>query len=231
MRTDILTLFREIPLFSETSAETLETLARGAFVQWFPAEVLLHAPGQAPDFMFVLLEGAVEQTLGPAEGTSSTLRFLRPPAPFGVPGCIVREVPSHATRTVERSRILMLPAANVREALEQDIGLARGLLRHVTEAWLETGQDLHRHKVHNSTERLAHWILSEVGAEGVLELPFQKRRLAALVGTTPENLSRNIALLRGHGVEFDGRRVRVRDMDALRSLAAVESGAAAAGQA
>lgn len=226
MRTDILSLMREIPLFSETSADSIEKLSRGAFVQWFPAEVLLHDSDQSPDFMFVLLEGAVEQTLGPSDSVSSTLRFLRPPAPFGIPGCVIAEVPGYATRTIERSRILMLPASNVREALAEDIGFTMAVLRHVTEAWVATGQDLHRQKVHNSAERLAHWILSQVGHEGILELPFQKRRLAALVGTTPENLSRNIALLRDHGVDFEGRVVRVRDRAALRALASVQSGAA-----
>ena len=80
--------------------------------------------------------------------------------------------------------------------------------------------------MHNSAERLAHWILAQVGSEDILELPFQKRRLAALVGTTPENLSRNIALLRDHGVDFEGRVVRVRDRAALRALASVQSGVA-----
>jgi CRP/FNR family transcriptional activator FtrB len=226
MRTDILTLLRDVPLFSDTSAATIEKLSHGAFAQWFPAEVLLHDTHQSPDFMFVLLDGAVEQTLGPSDSVSSTLRFLRPPSPFGIPGCVIAEVPGYATRTIERSRILMLPAATVRDALAEDIGLTMALLRHVTEAWVATGQDLHRQKVHNSAERLAHWILTQVDTNGVLELPFQKRRLAALVGTTPENLSRNIALLRDHGVDFEGRVVKVRDRAALRALASVQSGAA-----
>jgi CRP/FNR family transcriptional regulator, transcriptional activator FtrB len=219
MRTEISDIFRGIPLFEGARAETIERLAVGAFVQWFPPEVTLHGQGLESDFLFILLEGAVEQTAGQGP-TNSTLHILRPMQPFGLASCVVGAPSLFGTRTLERSRILMVSCASMREALAEDAGLSYSVLRHVAQAWVNLATELHNHKVHNSAERLAHWILNEVDEDGTLELPFQKRRLAALVGTTPENLSRNIAQLREYGVAFEGRRVVVNDIDALRSLAA-----------
>lgn len=227
MQSALIEILRGVPLFAGARAETLDGLTVGAFAQWFPPGVTLHERNEVPDFIFVVLDGAVEQTFGGSEA-QSTMRIVRPPAPFAVPSCILQAPTQYATSTIKRSRILMLPVQNMRAALEADIAVAHSLLRYAMEGWVDTALELHKQKVHNSSERLAHWILGQLDEDGTMELPFQKRRLAALVGTTPENLSRNIALLREHGVEFDGRRVVVSDIDALRALAG-RAGEAAAG--
>ena len=55
--------------------------------------------------------------------------------------------------------------------------------------------------------------------EGRMRLPFDKRKLAAHLGTTPENLSRTFATLAAHGVDAHGREIVVTDMIALKELA------------
>ena len=51
------------------------------------------------------------------------------------------------------------------------------------------------------------------------ELQFEKRRLASLLGMTPENLSRSFNALRQYGVVVDGQNVNLTDMDALIAFA------------
>lgn len=63
------------------------------------------------------------------------------------------------------------------------------------------------------------------GMNRVLDLPIQRKDIAALIGATPESISRVIARLRSDGlVKFDGRKVTI-------SPAAEEEGFAASGDA
>ena len=55
----------------------------------------------------------------------------------------------------------------------------------------------------SSVERLANWILTEASRDNTQEIvviPFDRGTLASHIGTTRENLSRNLALLTEHGV-------------------------------
>jgi CRP/FNR family transcriptional activator FtrB len=83
-------------------------------------------------------------------------------------------------------------------------------------------RELQSQKLRTSLERLANWILitrREQGETTAITLPFQKRTLASLIGTSPENLSRNFQALTEHGVEIRGSRLVITDVDALVTLA------------
>ncbi len=71
-------------------------------------------------------------------------------------------------------------------------------------------------------KRLANRLLryhEEQGANGALQLPYEKRTLASALGMTPENLSRAFATLRPYGVEVDGAKVTLTDIPSLETLA------------
>ena len=57
------------------------------------------------------------------------------------------------------------------------------------------------------------------GDRRTIELEFDKRTLASLLGMTPENLSRNLAVLTRHGVKGSGRDIVVEDESALMQFA------------
>jgi CRP/FNR family transcriptional activator FtrB len=50
-------------------------------------------------------------------------------------------------------------------------------------------------------------------------LTFDKRMLASRLGMTPENLSRNLALLANYGVKSSGRGIVIEDPSALEKFA------------
>ena len=83
-------------------------------------------------------------------------------------------------------------------------------------------KELKNRQFRPTAERLANWLLREMepdGAGGRLRLPFDKRKLAAHLGTTPENLSRTFATLATHGVDAHGREIVVTSTAALTELA------------
>ena len=83
-------------------------------------------------------------------------------------------------------------------------------------------KSLKNQKLRNAVERLANCLLrseAEQGGTGVIQLQVDKRTLAALLGMTPENLSRAFATLKPYGVEVNGREIRLTQIDDLRTLA------------
>lgn len=52
-----------------------------------------------------------------------------------------------------------------------------------------------------------------------IKLAFDKRTLASRLGMTPENLSRNLALLAKYGVRSTGRDIKIEDSLALERFA------------
>jgi CRP/FNR family transcriptional activator FtrB len=74
----------------------------------------------------------------------------------------------------------------------------------------------------SSVERLANWILTEAGrdaAQGNIVVPFDRGTLASHIGTTRENLSRNLALLTEHGVRIRGREIVIDRKESLEAFA------------
>ena len=51
------------------------------------------------------------------------------------------------------------------------------------------------------------------------DLPIEKRRLASVLGMTPENLSRAIKSLQPYGVIIDGQTISITNLDDLKGLA------------
>jgi CRP/FNR family transcriptional regulator, transcriptional activator FtrB len=83
-------------------------------------------------------------------------------------------------------------------------------------------KSLKSHKLRNAVERLANFLLQQhvqQGDSGTVDLQVDKRTLAALLGMTPENLSRAFATLRPYGVEVNGREIRLNSIAELRGLA------------
>lgn len=208
------TELRSVTFFAGVAPQTLAILGRGAFAQSFPAGVELTVAGAKADFTFVLREGLVEQK-SVRNDAQTTLGIVKPGRAFGLTSSLTDEPCLYSAETLARSRVLMIPAASLREAVEQDAGLAGALLRLLSQTSCDLLSEIRQQKLCSSLERLALWVREHAPPGGSFRMPFQKRTLAGLLGTTPENLSRSIQALRDHGVVFDGHLVKVEDPGAL----------------
>jgi CRP/FNR family transcriptional regulator, dissimilatory nitrate respiration regulator len=77
--------------------------------------------------------------------------------------------------------------------------------------------------VRSSTERLADFLLRLAptgGTSAIIELPWDKALVATRLGMRPETLSRSLAKLRDLGVEAQGARITIREVQALRQYLA-----------
>lgn len=212
---------RELPLFSDMSDESFEELLRAAYLQIFPPHVRLINEGDPADFLYVVIEGCVE-LFAEANGRDTTVALSRPLSTFILAAVLKDAVYLMSARTTEKSRILLIPAENVRQVMDKDMAFTHAIVDDLAHSYRTIVKSHKNHRLRTTIERLANYLLSENASQkgkGHITLQHDKRRLASLLGMTPENLSRAFNTLRQYEVEIDGRDVRINNEKDLRVLA------------
>jgi CRP/FNR family transcriptional activator FtrB len=209
---------RTLPLFRDMDGGHFDRLTADALLQRFPAHVELIHEGDRPDFLHVIVEGMVE-LYSEREGDELGFSLLRPYSTFILAAVAKDGVYLNSARTLAPSRVLMISADLVRAMIDKDPAFARAIVAELATAYRRVLKELKNRQFRPTAERLANWLLREMEPESRMRLPFDKRKLAAHLGTTPENLSRTFSTLAGHGVEAHGREIVVTDMIALKELA------------
>ena len=214
-------LIRALPLFSELSDENFAALMSEASLQRYPAHVRLITEGSSPEFLHIVLEGAVEM-FGSHDEHETTIEILRPVTAFILAEVISDAVYLKSARTLAPCQIATIPAKTVRDVFERDAGFARAIVKELAERYRGLVRSLKNEKLRGSAERLANWLLQNYAQQGrrpCIELAIDKRTLASSLGMTPENLSRNLALLAKYGVKTAGRDIVIEDPPALEKFA------------
>jgi CRP/FNR family transcriptional activator FtrB len=214
-------LIRALPLFCDMSEKNFEELVSAAFLQRFPQHVTLITEGDLPDFLHIVVDGSVEM-FSAHDGHETTIDIMRPVTTFILAAVIRDDVYLKSARTLTSAQILMIPAKTVRDVFGRDAAFARAIVNELAERYRSIVRSLKNEKLRSSAERLANWILrasAQQGNNSSIELTFDKRTLASRLGMTPENLSRNLALLSKYGVKSSGRDIHIEDAAALEQFA------------
>ena len=214
-------LVRALPLFKDVGETHFDELMGAAFLQRFPQGVTLINEGETPDFLHIVVDGAVE-LFARHDGHETTLDIVEPVSTFILAAVVRDEVYLKSARTLTPTQILMLPAPAVRRVFDRDAAFARAVVNELALRYRGVVRALKNEKLRTGAERLANWILQEdehQGGRHEVTLKIDKRTLASRLGMTPENLSRNLAQLSRHGVRTAGPRLVVDDPVALRRFA------------
>ena len=212
---------RQLALFSEMADEHFSALMRGAYVQNFPPQIELITEGEPSDFLHVILSGAVD-LFSVWNGRETSMATARPVSTF-ILAASIRDAPYlMSARTLEKSRIALIPSQDVRAIFDADNAFARSIVTELARCYrsvVKTQKDL---KLRTSLERLANYLLRQQsrGSSGSeFDLEFEKRRLASYLGMTPENLSRAFKGLQAYGVAVHGNRITISDQQDLERFA------------
>ena len=221
MRAHELLQLKSLPLFSEMTAQSLESLLDAALLQQFPTGVTLIREGDQADFLHILVDGLVEIYTEQAGGEWG-ISLINPVSTFILAAVVSDQPYLNSARTLADSRVLLIPARRVREVFDQDVAFARIVARELAFAYRGAVKKLKGYMARSSVERLANWILTEASRDNTQEvvvIPFDRGTLASHIGTTRENLSRNLALLTEHGVRVRGREIVMDRKELLESFA------------
>ncbi|WP_099049389.1 helix-turn-helix domain-containing protein [Thioclava nitratireducens] len=212
---------RNLQLFSGMDDENFSALIRGAYVQNFPPQIELFTEGETSDFLHVVTGGSVE-LFATWNGRETTMATLQPVSTFIVAATVKAAPYLMSARTLEKSRVILVPSEDVRAIFDADPTFARNVVTELAHGYRGIVRTTKNLKLRTSLERLANYLLHRHANEDKadeFELGIEKRRLASYLGMTPENLSRAIRQLRPYGVEIEGSGVTVTDAKSLRAFA------------
>jgi len=126
----------------------------------------------------------------------ATGAVLTPVASFILAATISDRPYLMSARTMEKSRIALIPGEDVRRAFSDDREFATAIVVELAGGFRSAIRHAKDLKLRSSVERLANYLLrfdAQAGSTGSFDLPTEKRLLASLLGMTPENLSRAFA--------------------------------------
>jgi CRP/FNR family transcriptional activator FtrB len=213
-------IIRELKLFSEVNDDRFDTLLTAAYAQRFPAHVELIREGDPADFLYVVLEGCVE-LFASSHGRETSMAIVAPVSTF-ILAATIKDAPFlMSARTVEPSKILLIPSQNVRDVFDEDSAFARAIVTELATCYRAVVKSMKNLKLRTAIERVGNYILrlhDKSDRANVVELPFGKRNLASILGMTPENLSRAFGALQSHGILMDGARIEILDREALEAI-------------
>ncbi|WP_439477856.1 transcriptional activator FtrB [Brevundimonas sp.] len=221
MRAADLDRVRALPLFSRASPEVFRDVTAGAFLQRFPAGTTLLMEGDTVDFLYVVLDGAVELQ-GSWKEKETTLALLRPVSTFILAAVVLDADALMSARTLERSEILMLSGEALRRTMRQDADFSFAVAQELSGCYRGLVRAVKNQKLRGGVERLANYLITQRVRQGMSDpivLPHEKRVLASLLGMSPENLSRAFANLSSYGVVVHGAEVSLGRPEALERLA------------
>lgn len=212
---------RALPLFRDCRDDVFADLLANSFLQRFPPGVELIHEHDSADFLHVVIEGLVEMGASHA-GRETTLSFVRPYGTFILAAVLKDQVYLQRARTLEKSRVLMIPAQAVRASIHADTAFMKAVMVELATRYRDTVKELKNQKLRTGAERLANWLLrqhDQQGGTGAITIGIEKRVLASRLGMTPENLSRAFATLGPYGIEVQGPKVLLEDIQGLAKLA------------
>lgn len=202
---------RRLDLLSNMADEHFLSLMRGVYVQNFPPHTELITEGEPSDFLHIVLSGSVD-LFSQWNGRDTSMATVRPISTFILAATINDAPYLMSAKTLEKSRIALIPSQDVRAIFDIDGNFARAIVTELAQCYrsvIKSQKDL---KLRTSLERVANYLLRQrrsAGDGAAFELDVEKRRLASVLGMTPENLSRAFKALQPYGVTVDGTRITI----------------------
>jgi CRP/FNR family transcriptional activator FtrB len=221
MRLDDVTVIREISLFSTMSDEHFGTLIKRSYLQHFPDQIQLTTEGESADFLYIVLEGTIE-LFSKSNDRDATLFVAKPVSAFNLSAVLRKDVYLMSSRTLGEALILMIPAENVCKVMDLDVAFAHAMVMELAKRYRVAIQTYKEQRLRNGVERLANYLLranDQATKRGQFELAEDKRTLAALLGMTPESLSRAFGTLKKYGVKVQGKKISLTKPSKLNKLA------------
>lgn len=212
---------KQVPLFRDLNPEDLKALEGEARTRRLKRGEVLFLEGEPVRSLFVVERGLIKVYKLDPEGRKQVVLHVEGPGKVLAEVALFLDRPTYpaSAEALEESEVLAIPKDRFFQLLEERPPLARALIRYLAR---RQGQLLHlldRLVFHEVRERLCEFLLERLREEGQgFRLPTNPE-LAALLGTVPEAVSRNLGELYRRGlIRLSGRRVEVPDPEALRAL-------------
>ncbi len=188
------------------------------------------AENQYPRGLHCIHHGHVKLVRYGADGREQIIRFAGAGDTIGYAAMVTGEPYTISAIAVEPSSICFVPNENIQRYLKDNPHLSLRVLQLMSHELQDTERRVVELAQKSVRERVAEALLvlrTTFGTDEdgeTLNMPLTREEIADIVGTAPESLIRMLGELKANNViETVGRRIRVKDLDALKSVANLDS--------
>lgn len=203
------------PLFHGLSDTNLQTLLSNSRMSDFHSGQEIIQQGDNPTYLYYIIRGRIKTLRYSAEGEEATIRMLKAGETFMDAVIFMGGKSPVSVKTLDDSKLLMIPAEAVRRHALHDSQFAYNLLKIVTKHYKNALQQIDSIVIKNPVERLGYYFLKqhlEQGSESLeVVLTFQKSIIANHLGMKPETFSRALSQIKKMGINVDQERLTLHD--------------------
>lgn len=220
--TDIRSCIHQVPIFQGLPGDNLLRLQRAMHHRKLQSGDIVIAAGDRVEHLVVVAKGLLKLSRVSRSGREQVVRELGPGQFFGEMGLFTPMTAEADLIAVVETDVCMLRRDAVQMQLSAAPDVAIALVEALAKRLSEAEQAIGDIALLDVGERLAAELLRLAELAGDVtapfQLPFSWAQLAARLATTPESLSRRLRQLVDEGmVHVDGRRVLIRNVEALRA--------------
>lgn len=213
MSQDDQTYIRRLPLFRNMTTAHFAEIMQGVTEISAPAGAMLVRQGDPADHLHIVVAGAIEM-YSHWGNRECTMGVIRPVETFILAACIKNAPYLMTARALQPSRVLRLPAPDLRAIFRRDPEFAVSIIEELAGDFRRVVRHAKGLKLRDTRQRIAAYLLdqSRLAANADhYQLQVEKRHVASYLGMTPENLSRGLKLLVQEGVSVTGQTVTIHD--------------------
>lgn len=219
---ETIALLTDLRLFQGLDGRLLRTLADKAQIRQFSTGELIFQQGNRSDTFFVLAEGAVKLFRSTAEGKEQTLYLVDEGEPFCLCTIFQRDSTPVNAEAIGSSLILSFPGNFFEQQARSEPQLLFNILHVLNSRLMHSMQMIEDLALRDIRQRTASFLLrlNEVHPESDrVTLSVSRREVAKILGTTPETISRVLAVMVQEGViEAKGRQIDIINLELLRII-------------
>jgi len=218
---------REFEVFATMAPATMRELVTGATKVAFEAGDTIVSPGEEFPGLVVVLSGQVRVFRYNRAGKEQIFQMAEPGAILGFAGINDRNISPVTLHGRKAGDLLVIPFANVREAIRNDGEFALVLFDILDRRAETLRRMVDEFSLKDAHGRLATWLQRWIerhhpNQQGQFHmvLPFTQSEIAAQIGTVREVISRGFARMEKEGIlTASGKRLKILAQSRLREMA------------
>ncbi len=225
MTNDNLEILSKIPMFSELDTKTQKKLADITVTKIYHKGQILFREGTPADGLFIVKKGRIKIYKMSWEGKEQVLHFFGPMEMFAeVPVFQGSNYPASA-EALEKSEVIFIPGNLLLNFLRENCDVAIRFLALLSERLRYFTRLIEDLSLKEVPARLAAYILYHLekipNNQDEITLDIPRHLLSALLGTTPETLSRVFTRMRSAGYIklINKNTIKIPDKEKLQNLA------------
>ncbi|SMO65525.1 Crp/Fnr family transcriptional regulator [Gracilimonas mengyeensis] len=215
-----------VPFFQDLKQPELDKVVEKFSANHFSEGDEIYYQEDPAHYLRVIVEGAVKLLRYTDEGKDVVLDILNPGSYFGSLKLLGSDVYTESAVAQSGCCILSIGLKDFKEVLQEYPAVSIALLESSSEKLRASQEQVKQLTTQSVEKRIANILLTLSGKFGeekdggtLLQLPFSRKDLADMAGTTTESASRVMSTFQKEGIIETGRQwVAIQDIERLRSV-------------